>query len=255
MMDLYKELAVLRCFTHRDMVKLTGSESAALWHIRNYLKKGYIERVRRDLYAVISLETSQPIPTRFQIASRVADDACVSHHSALEYYGYANQVFYELYLAVPERTRPFSYDGIQYRPVLYQGKAGVSETGTGVRVTSPERTVIDCIADISLAGGLEEFLRCLALIPSLNEASLLEALSIYHRRQLYQKAGFILESFRNDLMLPDEFFTVCEQKSSASKTYLTNEHKGYVLNERWKLYAPSDLKALVNKGVNDYDAV
>ena len=255
MIDLYKELAVLRCFTHRDMVKLTGSESAALWHIRNYLKKGYIERVRRDLYAVISLETSQPIPTRFQIASRVADDACVSHHSALEYYGYANQVFYEVYLAVPERTRPFSYDGIQYCPVLYQGKAGVTETGTGVRVTSPERTVVDCIADLSLAGGLEEFLRCLALIPSLNEASLLEALSIYQRRQLYQKAGYILEAFRGDLMLPDEFFTVCEQKSSASKTYLTDERKGYVLNERWKLYAPSDLKALVNKGVSDYDAV
>jgi predicted transcriptional regulator of viral defense system len=139
--------------------------------------------------------------------------------------------------------------------VLYQGKAGVTETGTGVRVTSLERTVIDCIADLSLAGGLEEFLRCLALIPSLNEASLLEALSIYHRRQLYQKAGYILESFRSDLMLPDEFFTVCEQKSSASKTYLTDERKGYVLNERWKLYAPSDLKALVNKGVSDYDAV
>ena len=69
-MKLYKELAALRCFTHGDLVRLTGSESAAQWQIRNYLKKGYIERVRRDLYAVISLETDQPIPSRFQIASR-----------------------------------------------------------------------------------------------------------------------------------------------------------------------------------------
>ena len=255
MMDLYRELAALRCFTHQDMVALTGSESAALWHIRNYLNKGYIERVRRDLYAVISLETNQPIPSRFQIASCVTENACVSHHSALEFYGYANQVFYEVYLAVPERTRPFSYNGIQYSPVLYQGKEGVTETGTGVRVTSPERTVIDCIADLSLAGGLEEFLRCLALVPSLNETLLLESLAMYHRRQLYQKAGYILEAFRSELALSDGFFSVCERESSSSKTYLTVERKGFVLNGKWKLYAPSDLKSLVNKGVGDYDAV
>ena len=29
-MDLYKELTALRCFTHSDMVRLTGSESAAI---------------------------------------------------------------------------------------------------------------------------------------------------------------------------------------------------------------------------------
>ena len=84
-MDLYKELAALRCFTHQDMVKLTGSESAAKWQIKNYLGKGYIERIRRNLYAVISMETEQPIPNRFQIASRVDCDAFISHHSAFEY--------------------------------------------------------------------------------------------------------------------------------------------------------------------------
>ena len=32
-MELYKELVSLRCFTHSDMIRLTGSESAAMWHI------------------------------------------------------------------------------------------------------------------------------------------------------------------------------------------------------------------------------
>ena len=74
-MELYKELAGLRCFTREDMIRLCGSENSADWYIRDYLKKGYIERIRRNLYAVISLETSQPIPTRFQIASRAEEDA------------------------------------------------------------------------------------------------------------------------------------------------------------------------------------
>ena len=82
-MERYKELAALRCFTHDDMVQLAGSESSAVWQIKSYLQKGYIERVRRNLYAVISMETGQAIPNRYQIASRVTDDACVSHHSAL----------------------------------------------------------------------------------------------------------------------------------------------------------------------------
>lgn len=254
-MELYKELAALRCFTHHDMVVLTGSESAAQWHIRNYLKKGYIERVRRDLYVVISLETEQPIADRFQIASRVAEHACVSHHSAFEFYGYANQVFYEVYVAVPVRVRPFEYDGISYRPVLYAGRTGVQITDTRVCVTSPERTVVDCIANLSLAGGLEEFLRCLALIPSLDEAELLSALGMYNRAQLYQKTGYLLEAYRHDLMLSDAFFAECEKRSSVSKTYLTDERRGYVLHERWKLYAPANPKVLVNKGVSDYDAV
>lgn len=254
-MNLYKELATLRCFTHQDLVRLTGSESAAQWRIRTYLKKGYIERVRRDLYAVISLETEQPIASRFLIASRAAADACVSYHSAFEFYGYANQVFYEVYVAVPARIRPFVYDGISYVPVLYQGETGVAETDTGVCVTSLERTVVDCVADLSLAGGLEEFLRCLALIPSLNEKGLMDALNMYERAQLYQKAGYILSAYQDDLMLSDGFFEECEKKSSASKTYLTEDRQGYVLHPRWKLYAPANLKALVNKGVADYDAV
>ena len=56
-MERYKELAALRCFTHDDMVQLAGSESSAVWQIKSYLQKGYIERVRRNLYAVISMET------------------------------------------------------------------------------------------------------------------------------------------------------------------------------------------------------
>ena len=106
-MERYKELAALRCFTHDDMVQLAGSESSAVWQIKSYLQKGYIERVRRNLYAVISMETGQAIPNRYQIASRVTDDACVSHHSAFEYYGYANQVAAAFQIAVLFRKSPF----------------------------------------------------------------------------------------------------------------------------------------------------
>lgn len=254
-MDLYRELAALRCFTHQDMVRLAGSDSAAAWQIRSYLQKRFIQRIRRDLYAVISLETGQPIPNRYQIASCTADDACVSHHSAFEYHGYANQVFYDVYVATKRRVRPFSFDGVNYRPVPYRGNAGITETNTGVRVTSLERTVIDSIADFERIGGLEELLRCLLLIPTLDSDGLLAALALYDRGQLYQKAGYLLEALQDDLTLPERFFVECEKRSSGSKTYLFEKQSDFVLFSRWKLFAPKDLKSIISKGVQEYDAV
>lgn len=34
-MELQKQLMTMRCFTHNDMVKYTGSESSAVWQIKN----------------------------------------------------------------------------------------------------------------------------------------------------------------------------------------------------------------------------
>lgn len=253
--DLYKELAGMRCFTREDLEKLTGSYSAAAWQIRKFLEKGYIERVRRDLYAVVSLETGQPIPNRFQIASCVAEDACVSHHSAFEYYGYANQVFYEVYVATEKRLRPFSYDGIDYCPISNRGTEGVIEKENGVRVTSLERTVIDSISDFEKIGGIEELLRCMVLIPSLSTESLLSALDLYHFGKLYQKTGYIFEFFQEDLGISDSFFEECEKHLPDSKTYFSAERDGFVFHKRWRLFAPENLRALIDKGVNDYDAI
>lgn len=38
-MELYRRLIEIRCFTHKDMVRLTGSETAAQWQIKNYIQK------------------------------------------------------------------------------------------------------------------------------------------------------------------------------------------------------------------------
>ncbi len=254
-MELYKELAALRCFTHSDMVRLAGTEGAAQWQIRNCLRKGYIERIRRDLYAVISMETAQPIPNRFQITSRISEDSYVSHHSAFEYYGYANQVFYDVYFGSEKKVRPFTYDGLQFLPVVWRGGTQILETNTGVRVTSLERTVIDSIADFPRIGGLEEFLRCLGMIPSLDPGKLLEILASYDRGQLYQKAGYILEVYADELSLPGSFFEECASHLSVSKTYLFDRQDDFVLHKRWLIYAPKDLKRLVEKGAYVYDTV
>ncbi len=89
-MKNYETIVELGCFSLGELAKkLNCCIPTATSLIQKYLKKGYIERVRRDLYVAISIETKQPVLSRYQIGSRLAEDAYLSHHSAFEVSVYA----------------------------------------------------------------------------------------------------------------------------------------------------------------------
>ena len=161
-MKNYEKIVELGCFSLGELAqKLNYCISTAASLIQAYIKNGYIERVRRDLYVAVSIETKQPILSRYQIGCRLAQDAYLSHHSAFEVYGYANQVFYEVYVATETRN------GILYHRIAPKENADINIIN-GVKVSSVEQTVVDGICDIEKTGGLEETIRSILLIPSLN---------------------------------------------------------------------------------------
>jgi len=254
-MKYYEKLLALGCFTRQDIEQITGSKSATKWICREYMKKGYIERVKHDLYVATSLETQQPVANRYAIASHINDDAIISYHSAFEYYGYANQVFYEVHVTSNQRFGNFNYDGINYLRFIPKITTGIVQNSNGIRVTTLERTVIDCINLFEKVCGLEELLKCIELIPSLNVNALLECLTEYDNGFLYKKAGYILSFFKNSLTLPNEFFEKCKANLPKGKSYLHSQHKDFVWNEEWKIYAPLNLEKLIDKGVRKYDEI
>lgn len=256
-MKYINELMRLACFTRQDVVNLTGSKEAAHSILYDYLKAGYIERIRRDLYTAISFESKQPIANRFLIASNIAEDAYVSHHSAFEYYGFANQVFHEFYVTTSLRFADFDYDGITYKRLSPTIESGVYVTKTGIRITDIERTVIDGIHAFEKIGGLEELVRCLELVPSLRSERLELYLSEYKLAYLYQRVGFILCHFRDRLSIPDSFFDLCKHNIPSSKKYLYHQ-KGadrtdLIFHKDWNLYAPQNIMSIINKGVDLYE--
>ena len=253
-MKHYEKLVELGCFSRGELADLLGSDATAASMIQSYIRKGYIERVRHDLYAVISLESKQPIPSRYQIGTHLFPDACVSHHSAFEFYGYANQVFYETYVTTKSRLSNFTYDGIHYRRVFPRCEAYVIQTG-GVRITSIERTVIDSINDFEKIGGLEETLRCILLIPTLDCERLLEVLACHGSGYLYQKCGFLLEQINSSFGISQQFFDECRTHISGSKKYLMKGGIQQNWQEKWNLYAPDSIQSLIDKGVTAYDTI
>ncbi|MDR1000327.1 MAG: transcriptional regulator [Clostridiales bacterium] len=248
-MKYYKELLRQRCFTRADVIALTGSEGAANSLLHDYQKKGYIEQVKRNLYVAVSMETEQSAASRYYIGSHITEGSYLSHHSAFEYFGCANQVFYEVYVSGGKRFAPFEYDDVMFRYVAPRISPGMVERPDGVRVTDIERTVLDSIGDFEKIAGLEELLHCLELVPYLDEIRLLAYLDEYRKQVLYQKTGYILEHLKKDLRLSEGFFEACESKVSKSVRYLYQgvEHEPNTYNKRWRLYVPQNLMKLISR--------
>lgn len=230
-----------------DYVKsLTGNEMTAKHILQSYKKAGYIKSIRRNLYVALDLASKNLLASRFEIGSQINESAYISFHSALEYYGVANQVYYKVTVSSDERFRSFEYNGITYeacRSRIHQGILSPQQTPL-VSVTDIERTVVDCIYDIDLAGGLEEILESLSLIPSLNAAKLIMYLENYNQIFLWQKVGFLLENYKDMLKISNDFFTVCRNHIHDHKQYLEYD-ENMVYYPEWKLYVTQKVINLI----------
>jgi len=255
-MKHYKELAGMQCFTRADVERVTGNPDAANSLIHNYQKKGLIESVKRNLFIAISLETGHAVPNRYRIASSINDSAYITHHSAFEYYGCANQVFYEVYVSTDKRFSTFEYDDITYRYIAPRASFGVDEKADGVRVTDMERTVLDAINDFDKIAGFEELLNCLSLIPFLDEEKLLSYLKQYDKQFLYQKAGYILNHFKDELRLSEKFFSSCEHEFTKSVRYIWRgiQYQPNIFDSRWQMVVPKQPLGLLSQG-GDINAI
>lgn len=190
----------------------------------------------------ISMESGMPAATSYQIAGSITPTAYVSHRSAFAYYGYFNQVSYEMNVSSDTVFHDFEYEGITYKYISSRLSEGIVSQQC-VRVTDLERTTIDYVGDFERIGGLEELLRSLEMIPFLSEEKLLRYLDASGKAILYQKAGYILEHFRDSLKLSDDFFGVCSQCKGKSKRYFTKsaDKSRMKYNSRWGLMIPEDL--------------
>ena len=123
---------VLRCITGDDSVFKTTGQSIG-WQCRHgktllisYLQHGYIEKIRHNYYAVKSLDTKQPVPDRFAIASNINEKTYISHHAAFEYYGMTNQVFTEIQVSTSKPFMNFDFDGVRYVCILCKMESGIA---------------------------------------------------------------------------------------------------------------------------------
>lgn len=244
----YAELSKMNTFTMADVCGLVGNKKTASSLVLRLSKKGLVKKIRNNLYTCVNVADGSVIASRYHISCAINETAYLSHHSAFEYVGIANQVFYEMYVSSSKRFSDFEFEGITYKYVVSKLEDGVVAPNNtkGIRVTSIERTVIDSIKDYEKIGGLEELLNCISAIPYLDENQLTVFLDAYNMQFLYQKTGFLLEHYNNELQISDQFIQYCKSKTGKSTRYLTKD--GGTYRAEWKLVVPDGLFEMTEQG-------
>lgn len=83
---------------------------------------------------------------------------------------------------------------------------------------------------------------------------LVSCLDDYGQANLYQKTGFILMQLLEQLGLSKPFFDYCRSNIPKSKKYLYSEKdtlsRHFVLHNDWMLFAPENIKSIINKEVD-----
>lgn len=251
-MNLYFELLGHPVFDREDVAALCHNAHTAQSALPRLIRDGLVVRIRNNMYTCISGQTMQPIASRYQIGCAVSKSAYISHHSAMELYGKADQVFYEVDVSSESRLNDFEFDGWHYRYIRSRCSLGVEQPalGGGIRVTDRERTVIDCIRDMDKIAGPEEVLSCISAMGRLSESRLLTYLEQYHNQFLYQKTGLILWHWREHLGLSDSFFAACQLRIGKSKRYFSRDVSSGHFDRRWQIVVPEHLFEMKN-GVSE----
>lgn len=72
---------------------------------------------------------------------------------------------------------------------------------------------------------------------------------MYEIQGLYQKAGFLLEHYQEQMNLSDEFIQYCKAKVKKSRKYLvSNLQIDNYFNNEWNLMVPKGLFEINNYG-------
>ena len=239
------ELVKNLIFTSAEICECFKCESKAVYWIGNSVKNNKIAKIRQGLYALINPATGLIYADKFMLGSRLNTNSYIAYHSALEFHGFANQVYNSIYIASDARFHEFEYGGISYERVRSAIPNGIItiKSSSNIRVTDLERTVIDCIDDIKRAGGAEELLSALSYIKKLDHEKLLLYLKDYHKNNLWQKTAYLLEKFNEILKLPEIFFKECNKEISKRVIYFLNdENFGEPLyNKDWNIIAPLNI--------------
>ncbi len=228
------------------------SQHALLSH---HVSMGRLLHVRRGLYAVVpeGFTADSYIVDPFLIAAKATDDAIVAYRSALALHGYSYSVHNSMtYLTAKRESTKFDFQGTDFvgatqpKALMAQGKESslvdlVDRAGMDIRVTSLERTLVDCFDRLDLAGGIEEAWRSLEAISYLNIKPLFDYLALLDSAVTTAKVGLFLDMNKERLHLSEKDIETLRGRRPKTATYMFRSERTGKLVHDWNLIVPENI--------------
>ena len=217
-------------------------------------RMGRIGAVKTGLYyAVRPGSTSQSTPVDpYQLAAKLADDAVLAFHTALDLLGYGHSMFntYYYYSSRPHPAVRFRKEHfrcvlvpqeLQKRTSALFGTEKRERLGVKVVITDNERTLVDALERPQFCGGFEEMYRSLEKIPFLRPDHVLEYLELRAQKNLFARVGYFLEQHREQFQIDESVLNLMERSKPTQPLYWDRSRKGGILKRRWNLIVPEDV--------------
>jgi predicted transcriptional regulator of viral defense system len=194
-----------------DVLELLGSENSARKVIRNLVRKGWLARIVGGRYMLLPPEYGPENLGENNIlalAAAAVDPSYIGWWSAAAYHGFTTQKPMSIFVAVLRQTPTRTIEGSEVHFIkVTQRKFFGYETydvyGRSVSISTPAKTLIDCLDRPDLAGGPSELARIAHnALATVDPHELLAAAVTMKSKAMTQRLGFL-----SDLVgrpLPDD---------------------------------------------------
>jgi len=162
-----------RLFTFEDAAKVYGSSDGRLRKLMfTLVKRRWLQRIEKGKYLILPFEAGREgewTEHEFVIAAHLIEPYYIGFRSALNYYGYTEQVSRTVFIVSTRRKlKPtLEISGVTYRFVClnkskFFGATQVLIDGNPVNISEREKTIVDCLDLPKYSGGVVEVAKAIS---------------------------------------------------------------------------------------------
>ncbi len=227
-----------------------GSGHSAYNLLTRAVRQGLAVRVMRGVYVSRAGRYSKEEPDPYLVAAATSPEAVMVYHSALELHGLAHSPSRRVQFTATGATPGFTYGDFEFRRYSLPRTVSpadavtsttlVSRPGGVVRVTTRERTLVDCVNRPDLAGGLEEMARSLAALPYVDATKILAYLKELASPTAVARTGWFLEQRAREWYVSEDALAEMRTMLGKGPYYLSRSNEAGTWVAPWRLYLPAD---------------
>lgn len=210
----------------------------------NLIKKNWILKIKNGVYMIVPLDAGELgakayTVHSFVLASYLVTPYYIGYWSALNYHGMTEQTPSSVYVATTKarHTKHILNNEFKFVTMHKQKFFGISETEIEhktIKMSDPEKTIVDCLDHPEHCGGIEEVAKSLYFSKRLNQQLLVNHCINMGNTTITKRLGYISEitglfdllSVLGNVRISTSSYSILDPKLPSIKSKI---------NERWKL--------------------